>query len=75
MPSVRTPSASALLLGAIPFVAMCFSVPLWGRVEPRILGVPFNLAWLVGWIVPTTGCMAIAYRTETGGDKTRRDSP
>jgi hypothetical protein len=64
MHPAKTPSARALLLGAIPFVAMCFSVSLWDRVEPRIFGLPFNLAWLVGWIVLTTVCMAIAYRVE-----------
>lgn len=25
-------------------------------------GVPFNLAWLVGWILLSTGCLAIASR-------------
>ncbi len=59
----------ALLLGAIPFAAMCFSVSLWDRVEPWILGLPFNLAWLVGWIVLTSACLAIAYRIETAGEK------
>ncbi len=69
MHSVRPPSVRALLLGAIPFAAMCFSVSLWDRVEPRILGLPFNLAWLVGWIVLTSVCLAIAYRVETAGEK------
>jgi len=26
----------------IPFVAMCFSVALWDRIDPMILGVPFQ---------------------------------
>ncbi len=69
MHSVRPPSVRALLLGAIPFAAMCFSVSLWDRVEPRILGLPFNLAWLVGWIVLTSVCLAIAYRVETASEK------
>ena len=65
----------ALLLGVIPFAAMCFSVSLWDRVEPRLLGVPFNLAWLVGWIVLTTGCLALAYRIDvTRGQKSRDNS-
>jgi hypothetical protein len=70
MHSARPPSVLALLLGAIPFVAMCFTVALWDRVEPRILGLPFNLAWLVGWIVLTSVCLAIVYRIETAGDRT-----
>jgi hypothetical protein len=68
MQSVKPPSALALLLGAIPFVAMCFSVPLWDRVEPRIVGLPFNFAWLVGWIVLSPVCLAIAYRIEAARD-------
>jgi hypothetical protein len=75
MHSVKTPSARALLLGAIPFVAMCFSVPLWDRVEPRILGLPFNLAWLVGWIVLSTVCMAIAHRIDAADTRASRRIP
>jgi hypothetical protein len=43
---------------------MCFSVSLWDRVEPMVFGVPFNLSWLIAWIVLTPLCMAIAYRIE-----------
>jgi hypothetical protein len=69
---LRTPSTRALLLGVIPFLAMCFSVSLWDRVEPRVLGIPFNLAWLVGWIVISTGCLAAAYRIDVGREKKSR---
>jgi Protein of unknown function (DUF3311) len=72
--SVKTPSAGALLLAAIPFAAMCFSVPLWDRIEPRILGLPFNLAWLVAWIILSSVCLAVAYRMETGREKTSRSA-
>ena len=51
---VKKPSPGALLLGLIPFAAMCFSVALWDRVDPMILGLPFNLAWLICWIVLST---------------------
>ena len=44
---MRKPATGALLLALIPFVAMCFSVPLWDRVDPMILGLPFNLFWLI----------------------------
>jgi len=63
---VKKPSPVALFLGSIPFVAMCFSVALWDRVDPTILGIPFNLAWLMCWIVLTPLCMRAAYRVETG---------
>ncbi len=57
------------MLALIPFAAMCFSVTLWDRVEPMLLGIPFNLLWLICWIVFTTLCMWMAYRLETGRHK------
>jgi hypothetical protein len=60
------PSLLALGLAFIPFVGMCFSVPLWDRVHPFVLGLPFNLFWLTAWIVLTPLCMWGAYRRESG---------
>jgi hypothetical protein len=68
---IKPPSWPALLLALIPFAAMCFSVALWDRVEPMLLGLPFNLFWLICWIVLTTFCMWAAYRLESRRD--RRD--
>ena len=62
---VRRPSVAALLLGLIPFAAMCFSVALWDRVHPMVLGLPFNLFWLLAWIVLTPVCLRVAYLVET----------
>ena len=58
------PSAGALLLGFVPFLAMCFTVPLWDRVHPMVLGIPFNLFWLIVWIVLSSACLWGAYRVE-----------
>ena len=66
---VKKPSLPAVLLGLIPFVAMCFSVALWDRIDPMILGIPFNLAWLLCWIVLTTLCLWVAYRVESAREK------
>jgi Protein of unknown function (DUF3311) len=63
-PRTKKPSPVALLLGFIPFVAVCFSVPLWDRVYPMILGLPFNLAWLLGWIMLSSLCLKGAYAVE-----------
>jgi hypothetical protein len=62
--TVRKPSAAALLLALIPFVAMCFSVSLWDRVHPMLLGLPFNMIWLIAWIVLSSLCMWGVYRIE-----------
>ena len=66
---VKKPPLLALLLGLIPFVAMCFSVALWDRIDPVILGIPFNLAWLLCWIILTSLCIWAAYRIESARDK------
>jgi len=66
---MKRPSLGAILLALIPFVAMCFSVPLWDRVDPMLLGLPFNLFWLISWIVLSTLCMWAAYRLEVARDR------
>jgi hypothetical protein len=44
---------------------MCFSVSLWDRIHPIVLGMPFNLFWLTLWIVLKPLCMWGAYLIET----------
>ena len=61
---MHRPSLGAVFLGLIPFIAMCFSVSAWDRIYPMILGLPFNLFWLLSWIVLTSLCMSAAYRVE-----------
>jgi hypothetical protein len=43
---------------------MCFTVSLWDRVEPTVLGLPFNLAWILFWLVLTPGIMWTVYGIE-----------
>jgi hypothetical protein len=71
--TMRTPSAAALLLGLIPFAAMCFSVPLWDRIDPLLFGIPFNLFWLIAWIVLSSVCLWGAYRLDAA--RYARDRP
>ena len=66
---MKAPSIGAVGLGIIPFVAMCFTVPLWDRVQPLIVGLPFNLFWLILWIVLTPCCLWGAYRIESAADR------
>jgi uncharacterized protein DUF3311 len=61
---VKRPSTGALLFGLIPFIADCFTVSLWDRVDPMVLGIPFNLFWLMAWILLTPLFMLGAYRVE-----------
>ena len=61
---MKRPSLGAVLLGLIPFTATCFSVALWDRIHPMIMGLPFNFFWLISWLVLTPLCMWGAYRLE-----------
>jgi hypothetical protein len=62
---VKKPSLGALLLGLIPFLGICFSVSAWDRIHPIVLGLPFNLFWLLSWTILTPICLWGAYRLET----------
>lgn len=62
---MKRPSLASLLFGLIPFAAICLPVSLWDRIDPRILGLPFNFFWLICWLVLTPVCMWGAYRAET----------
>ena len=61
---MRRPSLGSIALGLIPFAAVCFSVGLWDRVYPRVLGIPFNFFWLICWLLLTPVCMWGAYKLE-----------
>lgn len=63
-PRARPPALAAVALALLPLTAMCFTVPLWDRVTPLPLGLPFNLFWLICWILLTPVLMWGAYRIE-----------
>jgi hypothetical protein len=45
-------------LALLPVVALVGAPWLANRVEPRVLGLPFLLAWIVGWVLATAAIMA-----------------
>jgi len=61
---VKRPPLGSILFGLVPFTAMCFSVPLWNRVYPIVLGLPFDFFWLILWLLLTPLFMWGAYRLE-----------
>jgi len=61
---MKRPSFGAMACGLIPFLAVCFSVSLWDRIHPIILGVPFNFFWLILWLLLTPFCLWAGYRIE-----------
>lgn len=54
----------ALILGAIPFAALVFALPLVNRIRPVILGLPFILFWILSWVMLTPLILFIAYLLE-----------
>jgi hypothetical protein len=54
----------ALLLGAVPFLTLVFALPLVNRIEPVILGLPFLLFWILGWVLLTPFILLLAYLLE-----------
>ena len=72
---MKRPSLGSILFGLIPFAAICFPVALWDRIDPRVLGLPFNFFWLILWLLLTPVCMWGAYRQEVPrNSNARRDS-
>lgn len=67
---MQRPALSSILLGLIPFVAACFTVTLWDRIQPMVFGIPFNFFWSISWMVLTPVCLWGAYRIEARRDLT-----
>jgi Protein of unknown function (DUF3311) len=63
--AVQRPALGSILLGLIPFAATCFSVSLWDRIHPMILGIPFNFFWSFLWLLITPICLWGALRIES----------
>jgi hypothetical protein len=51
-------------LAAVPVLALTLGIPFANRVEPRIFGLPFLLAWIVLWIVLTPAFLAAVARLD-----------
>ena len=46
-------TAGSIILAAIPFLALTFGPFVANRLEPRIFGLPFLLAYCVFWVLLT----------------------
>jgi Protein of unknown function (DUF3311) len=53
-----------ILLACIPAAALTIAAPLANRVQPRIVGLPFFLAYIVIWVLLTPLFMWVVYRLE-----------
>jgi xanthosine utilization system XapX-like protein len=48
-------------LVALPFLGILVGIAFVNQVEPLVFGMPFVLAWIVGWVVVGAAAMAIVY--------------
>lgn len=48
-------------LAVLPFLGIVVGVAYANRVEPLVLGMPFVLAWIVGWVVIGAAVMGVVY--------------
>lgn len=49
------------MLALIPALALVAGLPFVNRVEPLVLGLPFLLFWILGWVLVTPAFLALAY--------------
>jgi len=58
------------------FVVLCLGANIWpgyawfgNSIEPVVLGLPFSLVWIVGWVLASFGAVAAYHATgpEDGG--------
>jgi hypothetical protein len=48
-------------LACLPFLGILGGAGFANRTEPYVLGLPFLMAWIVLWVVATSGIMAVVY--------------
>jgi hypothetical protein len=60
----------ALFPALVPAVALVVGLPFVNRLEPVVLGLPFLLFWILGWVLLTPFFLAVAYlMAETKDDR------
>ncbi|MCG6961725.1 MAG: DUF3311 domain-containing protein [Acidobacteria bacterium] len=53
--------AWAVVLALVPALALVAGLPFVNRLDPVVLGLPFLLAWILGWVLVTPLFLAVAY--------------
>ena len=66
---------AARWLAVLPFVGILGGIGFVNQVEPLVFGMPFVLAWLVGWIVVGAGLTAIIYALDPANAATEAGKP
>jgi hypothetical protein len=60
--NLARPTVRSYALAVLPTLALTAGIPFANRVEPRIFGLPFLLAYIMLWIVATPLFMFAALR-------------
>jgi hypothetical protein len=50
-----------LAIAFTPALALVAGLPFVNRLEPVVFGLPFLLAWIVGWVLATPLFLGTAY--------------
>ncbi len=59
----------AFAVAVIPMLVLVVGLPFANRVEPVVLGLPFLLLWIVGWVILTPLFLGAAYLLVHGGNE------
>jgi hypothetical protein len=54
----------SIVLALVPVLALTLGIPFANRLEPRIVGLPFLLAYIVFWILLTPVFLFAVFRSE-----------
>lgn len=53
-----------VVLALAPPLMLTFAVPFVNHAQPRVLGLPFLLAWITAWVLLTPLFLFAVYRLE-----------
>lgn len=74
-PSDQDPSRRRVYAAAVSFFVVVFLAVTWpvyarfAGIEPRMLGLPLSLAWVVGWVLASfLGLLALYLWEERNGE-------
>jgi hypothetical protein len=48
-------------LAVLPFLGVLVGTAFVNQLEPLVFGMPFVLAWIVGWVIAGAGLTTIIY--------------
>lgn len=65
----RGAKIARVVLACIVPAMLTIGIPFVNRVEPRIFGLPFLLAWIVLGMLLTPVCLSIIYHLEGRGSR------